>query len=95
LGLRFYTGNQFPSYKNKIFICEHGSWNRSKKAGYKVGIATLEGNTIVNYEPFADGFLQNGDKVIGRPVDCIVTEDGSLLVSDDYAGVIYKISYIK
>ena len=96
LGLRFYTGNQFPSsYKNKIFICEHGSWNRSKKAGYKVGIATLEGNTIVNYEPFADGFLQNGDKVIGRPVDCIVTEDGSLLVSDDYAGVIYKISYTK
>jgi glucose/arabinose dehydrogenase len=56
-----------PSYKNKIFICEHGSWNRSKKAGYKVGIATLEGNTIVNYEPFADGFLQNGDKVIGQP----------------------------
>lgn len=96
LGLRFYTGKQFPSsYKNKIFICEHGSWNRSKKAGYKVGIATLEGNKIVNYEPFAEGFLQNGEKVIGRPVDCIVAEDGSLLVSDDYAGVIYKISYKK
>lgn len=96
LGLRFYTSNQFPaSYTNKIFICEHGSWNRSKKAGYKVGVATLEGNKIVNYEPFAEGFLQDGTKVIGRPVDCIVAEDGSLLVSDDYAGVIYKISYKK
>ena len=96
LGLRFYTGNMFPStYKNKIFICEHGSWNRSKKAGYKVGVATIEGNKVVDYKPFAEGFLQPGDKVNGRPVDCIVAEDGSLLVSDDYASVIYRITYTK
>lgn len=96
LGFRFYTGNMFPeTYKNKIFICEHGSWNRSKKAGYKVGVATIEGNKVVDYKPFAEGFLQPGDKVNGRPVDCIVAEDGSLLVSDDYASVIYRITYKK
>lgn len=96
LGLRFYTGSMFPAtYKNKIFICEHGSWNRSKKAGYKVGVATIEGNKVVDYKPFAEGFLQPGDKVNGRPVDCIVAEDGSLLVSDDYASVIYRITYTK
>jgi glucose/arabinose dehydrogenase len=94
LGLRFYTGNMFPSaYKNQLFICEHGSWNRSKKAGYKVGIATLEGNKVIDYKPFAEGFLQADEKVIGRPVDCIVAPDGSLLISDDFAGVIYRISY--
>ncbi len=96
LGLRFYTGNMFPdSYKNKIFICEHGSWNRSKKAGYKVGMATLDGNKVIEYVPFVDGFLQPNEKVIGRPVDCIVAKDGALLVSDDFAGVIYRISYKK
>lgn len=96
LGLKFYIGNMFPAaYKNKLFICEHGSWNRSKKAGYKVGIATLEGNKVVKYEPFMEGFLQPGEKVIGRPVDCIMAPDGALLVSDDYAGVIYRISYGK
>ncbi len=96
LGLRFYTGKMFPStYKNKIFICEHGSWNRSKKSGYKIGIATVEGNKVVDYKPFAEGFLQPGDKVNGRPVDCIVAEDGSLLVSDDYASVVYRITYTK
>ncbi len=96
LGLRFYTGTMFPKeYSNKIFICEHGSWNRSKKNGYKVGIATLEGNKVIDYKPFMDGFLQPDEKVIGRPVDCIVAADGSLLVSDDYAGVIYRIAYTK
>lgn len=96
LGLRFYTGSMFPeSYKNKIFICEHGSWNRSKKAGYKVGIATLDGNKVVDYKPFVEGFLQPDEKVFGRPVDCIVAKDGSLLLSDDYAGVVYRITYKK
>ena len=96
LGMKFYTGNMFPAaYKNQVFICEHGSWNRSKKAGYKIGIATLEGNKVVNYKTFADGFLQPSDKVNGRPVDCIVAADGALLVSDDYAGVVYRISYKK
>lgn len=96
LGLKFYTGTMFPaSYKNSVFICEHGSWNRSKKSGYKVGVATLEGNKVIGYKPFAEGFLQPGEKVNGRPVDCIIAPDGALLVSDDYAGVIYRISYKK
>ncbi len=96
LGLKFYTGTMFPaSYKNNIFICEHGSWNRSKKSGYKIGVATLEGNKVISYKPFAEGFLQPGEKVNGRPVDCIIAPDGALLVSDDYAGVIYRISYKK
>ena len=83
------------NYKNNIFICEHGSWNRSKKSGYKIGVATLDGNKVISYKPFAEGFLQPGEKVNGRPVDCIIAPDGALLVSDDYAGVIYRISYKK
>jgi len=94
LGLKFYTGKMFPAaYQNKVFIAEHGSWNRSKKAGYKIGVATVEDNKVTNYTPFMEGFLQSKDQVIGRPVDCIVAPDGALLVSDDYAGVIYRIVY--
>jgi glucose/arabinose dehydrogenase len=93
LGMRFYTGNMFPAeYKNKIFIAQHGSWNRSIPIGYRVMTATLEGNKVVKYEPFATGFLQ-GTKVLGRPVDVIVAEDGAILVSDDEKGLIYRISY--
>jgi glucose/arabinose dehydrogenase len=96
LGLRFYTGNMFPAeYRNRIFICEHGSWNRSKKAGYKVGMATLDGNKVTDYKPFVEGFLQPDESVTGRPVDCIVASDGALLVSDDYRGVVYRIAYKK
>jgi glucose/arabinose dehydrogenase len=94
LGLTFYTGNMFPAtYKNAVFIAEHGSWNRTKKAGYKIGVATIENNLVTGYKPFLEGMLQPKDQVIGRPVDCIVAPDGSLLVSDDYAGVIYRIVY--
>lgn len=94
LGMRFYTGNQFPDkYKKQIFIAEHGSWNRSNKIGYRVMLATLEGNSITSYEPFATGWLQRNDNVSGRPVDVEVAADGALLVSDDYAGVIYRIAY--
>lgn len=93
LGMRFYTGNSFPaSYKNQIFIAEHGSWNRSTPIGYRVMLVTYEGKKVTGYKPFATGFLQ-GDKVNGRPVDIEITPDGSLLVSDDQAGAIYKISY--
>lgn len=93
LGMKFYTGNQFPArYKHQIFIAEHGSWNRSKPIGYRVGIAFLEGDRVVKYEPFAEGWLQN-DNVKGRPVDILNLADGSILVSDDYAGLIYKIQY--
>jgi glucose/arabinose dehydrogenase len=93
LGMRFYTGAQFPAaYRNQIFIAEHGSWNRSKKIGYRITLVRLEGNKAVAYEPFATGWLQ-GEKAWGRPVDVLVMPDGALLVSDDYAGAIYRITY--
>jgi len=94
LGVKFYTGDMFPAeYRNQVFIAEHGSWNRSKKIGYRVSIVRLDGNQAVSYEPFAFGWLQ-GQSVSGRPVDVLVKDDGSLLVSDDFAGKIYRISYI-
>jgi len=93
LGMRFYTGTQFPAaYRNRVFIAEHGSWNRSRKIGYRVTMVTLEGDKAVRYEPFAEGWLQ-GDRTWGRPADVLVAPDGSLLVSDDYAGAIYRIRY--
>lgn len=93
LGLRFYTGTQFPEkYRKQLFIAEHGSWNRSTKIGYRVSLVTLEGNRAVNYEPFAEGWLKNGD-VSGRPVDVLVMPDGALLISDDFKGAIYRVTY--
>ena len=93
LGMRFYTGTQFPSeYRDSIFIAEHGSWNRSKKIGYRVTRVRIDNNKAVAYEPFATGWLQ-GESAWGRPADVLVAPDGSLLVSDDYAGAIYRISY--
>lgn len=93
LGLRFYTGTMFPpQYRDQIFIAEHGSWNRSKKVGYRVSLVRLQGNKVVAYEPFASGWLQ-GETAWGRPADVLVLPDGSLLVADDYVGVIYRIIY--
>lgn len=93
LGMRFYNGDMFPSeYKNQIFIAELGSWNRSKKIGYRIMLVTVKGNQAVSYETFADGWL-DGEKTLGRPVDVLVMPDGSLLVSDDYADRIYRITY--
>ncbi|MBS1137900.1 MAG: putative L-sorbosone dehydrogenase, partial [Proteobacteria bacterium] len=93
LGMRFYTGTMFPArYRNQIFIAEHGSWNRSRKIGYRVMLVRLEGNKAVSYEPFAEGWLQ-GESAWGRPADVLVLPDGSLLVSDDGAGAIYRITY--
>ena len=93
LGVKFYTGDMFPAeYRNQVFIAEHGSWNRSKKIGYRVSMVRFDGDRAVSYEPFAFGWLQ-GQSVSGRPVDLIVKDDGSLLVSDDFAGKIYRISY--
>jgi glucose/arabinose dehydrogenase len=95
LGMRFYTGTQFPpEYRNQIFVAEHGSWNRSRKTGYRVTLAKLEGARVLSYEPFAQGWLQ-GESVSGRPVDLEVMPDGSLLISDDHAGAIYRITYRK
>ena len=93
LGVKFYTGDMFPAeYRNQAFIAEHGSWNRSKKIGYRISLVRLDGEKAVSYEPFADGWLQ-GQSVSGRPVDLVVKNDGSLLISDDFAGKIYRVSY--
>ena len=93
VGMRFYTGAMFPdSYHNQIFIAEHGSWNRTQKIGYRVSLVQLQENRTVGYKPFASGWLQ-GQESWGRPVDVQVMADGSLLVSDDQAGLIYRITY--
>lgn len=95
LGMRFYTGGLFPEeYENQIFIAEHGSWNRSIPLGYRIALVRLKGNRAVKYEVFADGWLQ-GHSAWGRPVDVLVMPDGALLVSDDKAGAVYRISYKK
>ena len=95
LGMRFYTGTMFPpEYRHQIFIAEHGSWNRSSKIGYRIALVRLEGNRAASYAPFAEGWLQGGS-AWGRPADVLVLRDGSLLVSDDAAGAIYRITYSK
>ena len=96
IGMRFYTGNQFPAeYKGNIFIAEYGSWNRSKKAGYQVVRVVLDAkNKPVKLEPFVTGWLQ-GEEYWGRPADVQVIKDGSLLISDGEAGAIYRVSYSK
>jgi glucose/arabinose dehydrogenase len=96
LGLKFYTGNMFPeTYRNQIFIAEHGSWNRSKKIGYRVTLVKVDSNNrSLGYEVFADGWLDDAtQRVWGRPVDVLVMPDGSMLVSDDHANVVYRITY--
>ena len=93
LAVKFYTGQMFPEdLRNRAFIAEHGSWNRGEKAGYRITTVKLSGNKAVAYEPFATGF-NRGDEVFGRPVDLLMLADGSMLVSDDTAGAIYRISY--
>ncbi|WP_070989985.1 PQQ-dependent sugar dehydrogenase [Halofilum ochraceum] len=89
LGMRFYTGQQFPdTYRNQIFIAEHGSWNRSKKIGYRIMSVMLDDRRRpVAYQPFATGWLL-GQEQWGRPVDVLVMPDGSLLVSDDDADLL-------
>lgn len=93
LGMRFYVGKMFPAaYQKQVFIAEHGSWNRSKKTGYRISLVSLKANKAQSYETFAEGWLQ-GEQAWGRPVDLEHMPDGSLLVSDDKAGVIYRIFY--
>jgi glucose/arabinose dehydrogenase len=93
LGMRFYTGDMFPpAYRGRIFVAEHGSWNRTTPIGYRVTSVRLDGDSAVSYEVFAEGWLQ-GRKAWGRPVDVLVAPDGALLVSDDKAGAVYLITY--
>jgi glucose/arabinose dehydrogenase len=96
LGLRFYTGNMFPKkYKNAIFLARHGSWNRTKKFGGDViAIFLNKDGTVKSSEPFITGFLENNN-YIGRPVDVEIMKDGSMLLSDDWNGAIYHITYGK
>ncbi|MFQ5704001.1 MAG: PQQ-dependent sugar dehydrogenase [Gemmatimonadales bacterium] len=93
LGMRFYSGSMFPvEYRGQVFIAEHGSWNRVPPSGYRITRVRLDGDTAVEYEVFADGWLKWGASW-GRPVDILMLPDGSLLVSDDRAGMIYRITY--
>ena len=93
LGMTFYTGNMFPEkYRNNILIPHHGSWNRSEPAGYYISFVSVEDNKAQPHEVFAEGWLQ-GTENWGRPTDLLVLDDGSVLVSDDQAGAIYRISY--
>jgi len=95
LGMRFYKGNMFPAaYKNRIFIAEHGSWNRSDPIGYRLTMVRLADSKVQSYEVFAQGWLQK-NRVLGRPVDLEIMPDGSLLVSDDHGDRIYRITYRK
>ncbi|WP_299842086.1 PQQ-dependent sugar dehydrogenase [uncultured Jannaschia sp.] len=94
LGMTFYTGSMFPErYRNAIFSAQHGSWNRTEPVGARVMVTTLDAEGNATTEPFAEGWLDGNGEYLGRPVDVTELPDGSLLVSDDLAGAIYRISY--
>lgn len=93
LGIDFYTGNQFPpEYQGRLLAAYHGSWNRNPIDGYRIRMVLFENNKAVSYEDFASGWVED-NKYWGRPVDIEEMADGSILVSDDHNGVIYRISY--
>ena len=103
IGMKFYTGRMFPEqYHNQIFVAEHGSWNRSVPQGYRIMLIKVQNNKAVSYTPFAEGWLRGtrsvrGNTAVGdawgRPSDVLVMPDGALLISDDEAGVIYRVTY--
>ena len=96
LGVDFYDGDMFPpDYKGDAFIAQHGSWNRSSKVGYRVMRVHFENGQAVSKQPFIEGWLHPDQSVTGRPVDLEDLPDGSLLVTDDYAGVVYRVTYQK
>jgi glucose/arabinose dehydrogenase len=93
LGMRFYTGTMFPpEWRGAAIIAEHGSWNRSKKSGYRVIGVHLDGARVTGTEALVEGFLRD-EAAWGRPVDVLVMPDGALLVSDDEAGAVYRVTY--
>jgi glucose/arabinose dehydrogenase len=94
--MKFYTGNMFPAeYKNGIFIAEHGSWNRSKKLGYRIRFISVDPDGKNAKDSIFAGVWLDDQKIVGRPADILQAADGSLLVADDQAGAIYRISYQK
>ncbi|MGR9086864.1 MAG: PQQ-dependent sugar dehydrogenase [Gammaproteobacteria bacterium] len=94
LGMRFYRGGQFPEpYKNQLFVAHHGSWNRTKPDGYRIVLVRFIHDKAVSEEVFISGWLTDSDDILGRPVDLLTLPDGSLLISDDHLGVIYKVEY--
>ena len=96
LGMRFYTGSMFPAaYRNAIFVARHGSWNRTVKLGGDIVVVKLKDDgSVASIEPFMTGFLEN-NRYNGRPVDVQMLKDGSLLVSDDWNGAIWRVSYAR
>jgi glucose/arabinose dehydrogenase len=96
LGMRFYTGSQFPEqYFKQLFVAQHGSWNRSQPQGYQVALIKFSRGEPINEQAFVSGWLTPSGTVLGRPVDVIQTANGSLLISDDKLGVIYQVEYKK
>lgn len=99
LGMRFYTGAQFPArYKNQPIVALHGSWNRTPEAGhtgYKVVVPHLKDNRFVEMETLIEGWLEEDNTKWGRPVDIEIAQDGSIFISDDLAGAVYRLSYRK
>jgi glucose/arabinose dehydrogenase len=95
--MKFYTGNQFPAdYKNNILIAEHGSWNRHKYQGGRImRVITDAQGKNVKQEVFATGWINGDQSYTGRPADILLAPDGSILVADDWAGAVYRISYGK
>lgn len=94
LGMTFYTGTQFPQkYMNAIFSAQHGSWNRTEPVGARVMVTYIAEDGTATTEPFAEGWIDENGEYLGRPVDVAQLRDGSILVSDDLAGALYRISY--
>lgn len=95
LGMAFYTGDQFPGkYKNAIFHAQHGSWNRTTPCGARLMVTFVDEDGNAKMETFAEGWLNENNEYDGRPMSITMMKDGSMLVSDDYAGAIYKITYV-
>ena len=94
LGMSFYTGKMFPAkYKNAIFSAQHGSWNRTTPVGARVMVTFIDAEGNASIEPFAEGWIDENDEYLGRPVDVAQLRDGSIIVSDDLAGALYRIWY--
>ena len=93
--MRFYSGTAFPAqYRDAIFIARHGSWNRTRKTGGDIVVARLNPDgTLKSLEPFVTGFIQNNEYV-ARAADLEFLKDGSMLISDDFNGAVWRVIYV-